>query len=120
VIREEMAETNRTLDARRNEYNLTKSLVDNLEGFPEAIRFLKKQKDWGKNAPLLSDVLTTEEKYRIAIENFLEPLMNHYVVESEAEAYRAVNLLSDSSKGKANFFILDSFEKFSPSPVKIL
>jgi chromosome segregation protein len=119
VIREEMAETNRTLDARRNEYNLTKSLVDNLEGFPEAIRFLKKQKDWGKNAPLLSDVLTTEEKYRVAIENFLEPLMNHYVVESEAEAYRAVNLLSDASKGKANFFILDSFEKFTPSPVKI-
>jgi chromosome segregation protein len=118
VIREEMVLINRTLDARKNEYNLTKSLVDNLEGFPEAIRFLKKQKDWGKNAPLLSDILTTEEKFRVAIENYLEPYMNYYVVESESEAFKAVNLLSDASKGKAHFFILDAFEKFSPSPVK--
>ncbi|MBS0000212.1 MAG: chromosome segregation protein SMC, partial [Cyclobacteriaceae bacterium] len=118
VIRDEMADINRKLDSRRNEFNLTKSLVDNLEGFPEAIRFLKKQKEWGKNAPLFSDILTTEEKFRIAIENFLEPLMNYYVVESEADAFRAVNLLSDASKGKAHFFVLDSFEKFSPSPVK--
>jgi chromosome segregation protein len=118
VIREEMVQINRTLDARKNEYNLTKSMVDNLEGFPEAIRFLKKQKDWGKNAPLLSDILTTDEKFRVAIENYLEPFMNYYVVESEADAFKAVNLLSDASKGKAHFFILDSFEKFSPSPVK--
>jgi len=118
VIRVEMAEINRQLDARKNEYNLTKSLVDNLEGFPEAIRFLKKQKDWGKNAPLLSDILTTDEKYKVAIENYLEPYMNYYLVDSEADAYKAVNLLSDASKGKAHFFILDSFEKFSPSPVK--
>ena len=118
VIREEMVQINRTLDARKNEYNLTKSMVDNLEGFPEAIRFLKKQKDWGKNAPLLSDILTTDEKFRVAIENYLEPFMNYYVVESESDAFKAVNLLSDASKGKAHFFILDSFEKFSPSPVK--
>ena len=118
VIREGVAELNRTLDARKNEYNLTKSLVDNLEGFPEAIRFLSKQKDWGKNAPLLSDILATEEKYRVAIENYLEPYMNYYVVESEKEAFKAVNLLSDASKGKAHFFMLNSLDKFSPSPVK--
>ncbi len=118
VIREELSETNRTIDSRRNEYNLTKSLVDNLEGFPEAIRFLRKQKDWGKNVPLLSDILTTEDKYRVAIENYLEPFMNYYVVENEADAYQAVNLLSDASKGKAHFFILEAFDRFSPSPVK--
>ncbi len=118
VIREELSEVNRVLDSKQNEYNLTKSLVDNLEGFPEAIRFLRKQKDWSKNAPLLSDILTTEEKYRVAIENYLEPFMNYYVVESEAEAFKAVNLLSDASKGKAHFFILNAFDRFSPSPVK--
>jgi chromosome segregation protein len=32
----EVAALGRQLDARQNEYNLTKSLVDNLEGFPEA------------------------------------------------------------------------------------
>src|SRR5690606_31095193 len=110
MIREELNVTNRKLDARQNEYNLTKSLVENLEGFPEAIKFLKKK--IAKNAPLLSDILTTSEEYRVAIENYLEPYLNYYIVENEAEAYEAINILSDASKGKAHFFILEAFEKF--------
>jgi chromosome segregation protein len=119
MIREEMTETGRKLDARQNEFQLTKSLVENLEGFPEAIKFLKKNVSWTKNAPLLSDILSTSEEYRVAIENYLEPYLNYYIVEHEAEAYEAINILSDASKGKANFFILDSFERFSPADIKM-
>jgi chromosome segregation protein len=117
MIREEMTVTGRKLDARQNEYNLTKSLVENLEGFPEAIKFLKKKV--AKNAPLLSDILTTSEEYRVAIENYLEPYLNYYIVEHEAEAYEAINILSDASKGKAHFFILDAFDKFESTPGRI-
>ena len=117
MIREELNVTGRKLDARQNEYNLTKSLVENLEGFPEAIKFLKKKV--GKNAPLLSDILTTSEEYRVAIENYLEPYLNYYIVDHEAEAYEAINILSDAAKGKAHFFILDSFEKFEPTTGRI-
>ena len=120
LIKEELAQTNRKLDARQNEYNLTKSLVDNLEGFPQAIKFLKKQSGWAKDAPLLSDVLTCAEEYRVTIENYLEPLMNYYIVESEAQAYQAINLLSEGSKGKAHFFVLDQFDKFKPSNSRII
>lgn len=119
LIREEMTETSRKLDARQNEYQLTKSLVENLEGFPEAIKFLKKRVEWTRNAPLLSDILTCPEEYRVAIENYLEPYLNYYIVNHEAEAYEAINILSDASKGKANFFILDAFEKFIPHPIQI-
>lgn len=119
MIRDEMTESGRKLDSRQNEYQLTKSLVENLEGFPEAIKFLKKNVGWTKNAPLLSDILSTSEEYRVAIENYLEPYLNYYIVEHEAEAYEAINILSDASKGKANFFILDSFEKFTPSHIQM-
>jgi chromosome segregation protein len=119
LIREEMTETGRKLDARQNEYQLTKSLVENLEGFPEAIKFLKKKVEWTRNAPLLSDILTCPEEYRVAIENYLEPYLNYYIVNHEAEAYEAINILSDASKGKANFFILDAFEKFTPNSTQI-
>jgi len=119
LIREEMNENGRKLDARQNEYQLTKSLVENLEGFPEAIKFLKKNVGWTKNAPLLSDILSTSEDYRVAIENYLEPYLNYYIVEHEAEAYEAINILSDASKGKANFFILDAFDKFQPGPIQM-
>jgi chromosome segregation protein len=117
MIRDEMTATSRKLDSRQNEYNLTKSLVENLEGFPEAIKFLKKK--IARHAPLLSDVLTCPEDYRVAIENYLEAYLNYYIVEHEAEAYEAINILSDASKGKANFFILDAFEKFEPTPTRI-
>ena len=111
AIKERIAQNSRKLDSRQNEFNLTKSLVDNLEGFPEAVKFLKKATGWAKNAPLLSDIITCDEKYRVAIENYLEQYMNYYVVENEAQAMAAVNLLSDSAKGKANFFILDKLSK---------
>lgn len=119
VIREEKQQTGRKLDARQNEYNLTKSLVDNLEGFPEAIKFLKKKAGWNKNAPLLSDIIGTDEKYRVTIENYLEPFMNYYIVDNEADAYKAINLLSDAAKGKAHFFILNKFEGFHAGAPKI-
>ncbi len=83
MIREELTTSSRKLDSKTNEYNLTKSLIENLEGFPEAIKFLKKNPSWGKDIPLLSDLLTTDEKYRVTIENYLESYMNYYVVDTE-------------------------------------
>lgn len=108
--KEELVIVNRELDAKQNEFNLTKSLVENLEGFPEAIKFLKKSSSWNSSSPLLSDILTCPEEYRIAIENYLEPWMNYYVVDSLSVAYSAISLLKESVKGKANFFILDQIK----------
>ena len=114
--KDQLSSESRKLDAKQNEYSLTKSLVDNLEGFPESIRFLKKNTSWAKQAPLFSDVLFCKEEYRISIENYLEPVMNHYVVETQAEAVQAIRLLSDSSRGRANFFILDALRKLPQKP----
>lgn len=119
IIREELTQVGRKLDSRNNEYNLTKSLVENLEGFPEAIKFLKKKANWNKNAPLLSDIITCDDKYRVTIENYLESYMNYYIVDTERQAFEAVNILSDASKGKANFFVLDAFDKYEPQPSKL-
>lgn len=119
IIREELTQVGRKLDSRNNEYNLTKSLVENLEGFPEAIKFLKKKANWNKNAPLLSDIIACDDKYRVTIENYLESYMNYYIVDTERQAFEAVNILSDASKGKANFFVLDAFDKYEPQPSKL-
>ncbi|MDA0194635.1 MAG: chromosome segregation protein SMC [Bacteroidetes bacterium] len=120
TIREQLNQTNRKLDALQNEYSLTKSMVDNLEWFPEAIKFLKKNQQWAKNAPLLSDLITCPEQYRVAVENYLEPWMNYYIVEAEDQAFQAINLLSDAAKGKAHFFILDKIKDFKSYPGKII
>ncbi len=112
-------QVNRNLDAKRNEYQLTKSMIDKLEGFPESIKFLSQSKAWQQKAPLLSDILYVEETYRIAIENYLEPYLNYYVVENLEEALQAIKLLHKTQKGKANFFLLDAFQKQQPQ-IKLL
>jgi chromosome segregation protein len=115
-LKQTLASENRQLDAKTNEYNLNKSLIDNLEGYPESIKFLKKnaKSNKTKEAPLLSDIIYCKEEYRVAIENYLEPYLNFFVLDDTASALESVHLLSDSGKGRANFFILSEFASYVP------
>ena len=106
-LRAGLTEANRKLDARRNEYDLLKSLVDSLEGYPDSIKFLKKNKDWNNTAPLLSDIFIVKNEYRTALEHVLDSYLNYYVVSGIDDAAKAVTLLAQNKKGKANFFLLD-------------
>jgi chromosome segregation protein len=107
-----LAEIHRKLDAKRNEYKLTKSLVENFEGYPDSIQFLSNAKNgWKASAPLVSDLIYCQEKYRVAIENFLEPYLNYYVTETLAQAHDAIKLLNNAQKGKANFFVMEAFQE---------
>ncbi|HNS12535.1 MAG TPA: chromosome segregation protein SMC [Bacteroidia bacterium] len=106
---EEVISDGRKLDARQNEYNLTKSLVENLEGYPESLRYLRKNASTN-SAPLFSEILSCPAEYKTAIENFLDPYMNYFVIDGIEEASKSINLLSEASKGRANFFILKNFE----------
>ncbi|UYQ94687.1 chromosome segregation protein SMC [Chitinophaga horti] len=108
-LRDKLVDENRKLDSRKNEYDLLKSLVDSLEGYPESIKFLKKNNEWNNKAPILSDVFFCKEEYRTCVENLLEPYLNYYVVNNAEEAVQAIHLLDANKKGKANFFILDQF-----------
>lgn len=119
-IKDELIRQSRTIDAKQNEYNLTKSLVDNLEGYPESIKFLRKNAGWKKSYPLFSDILFCDEDYRIAIENFFEPIMNHYVIDTQKEAVQSIQLLSDSARGRANFFVLDAIQELETKPLRLV
>jgi len=108
-LRQLLADENRKLDARQNEYELLKSLIDSMEGYPESVKFLHSNPDWNYHAPLLSDIIDVKEEYRAAVENVLEPFLDYYVVNDLREGWQAVHLLDDNKKGKANFFLLDQF-----------
>ncbi len=108
-MRNNLAEESRKLDARTNEYDLLKSLVDSMEGYPESVKFLHNNNGWNKDAPLLSDIIYVNEEYRAAVENVLDQYLNYYVVNNLQEGLQAIHLLDDNKKGKANFFLLDKF-----------
>lgn len=106
-LRQELAEESRKLDAKKNEYDLLKSLIDSMEGYPESVKFLHKNPNWNHTAPILSDIIYVKEEFRAAVENVLEPYLNYYVVNDLQEGLQAVHLLDANKKGKANFFLLD-------------
>ncbi len=110
-LRAQSIDKNRVLDAKKNEYKLLKSMVDNLEGYPESIKFLKKNKDWPIEAPVLSDIIFCNEEYRQAVEEVLSPYLNYYVVDELEDAVSAIHLLDKNEKGKAHFFLLSQFDK---------
>jgi chromosome segregation protein len=106
-LRSELADESRKLDAKRNEHDLLKSLIDSMEGYPESVKFLHKNTNWNHHAPILTDIIYVKEEYRAALENVLEPYLNYYVVNDLQEGLIAVHLLDANQKGKANFFLLD-------------
>ncbi len=110
-VRNQLAKDMRVLDAKRNEHDLLKSLVDSMEGYPESVKFLHNNTNWNHKAPILSDVIYVDEEYRTAIENLLEVYLNYYIVATREEAMQAVHLLDENKKGKANFFILNKLQE---------
>lgn len=117
TLRQQFAEESRKYDARKNEHDLLKSLIDSMEGYPESVKFLHKNPDWNHTAPVLSDVIYVKEEFRTAVENVLEPYLNYYVVNDLEEGLQAVQLLDQNKKGKANFFLLNKLESGEPQTV---
>lgn len=112
-LRNELAVESRKLDAKKNEHDLLKSMIDSMEGYPESVKFLHNNQGWNHEAPILSDIIYVKEEYRTALENVLEPYLSYYVVNDLQEGLQAVRLLDENKKGKANFFLLDKVTELS-------
>ena len=106
-IKDDLSALYRKRDAISNERDLLKSMIDNHEGYPESIKFLSKK--WKNKVPILSDILDVDDQYKAIIEQYLEGFLNYFIVPSRKEAIEAIQLLTDSQKGKANFFLADQF-----------
>jgi chromosome segregation protein len=111
-----LSQTNRSLDAKQNEFDLVQSMIQSYEGFPESIKYLSQ--NWRKDVPILSDLLDVEEQYKPVIESYLEPYLNYFVVDDLKTASQAIQILGGAQKGKANFFLLNEVPVSKPVTIK--
>jgi len=109
--KETIYQTQRVLDSAEQEFKLVKSLIDSLEGFPDSIKYLQKHKDWDAKIPLVSDIFHCEAVYKIAVETYLEPYLNYFVVSDRVQAMQALSLLKTDNKGRVNCFILNEINQ---------
>jgi len=103
-----LVKLNRSIDAKVQKRDLLQNMIDNLEGYPESIKFLNDK--WDSKVPILADILNVQEAHRGIVEQYLEPYLNYFIVDDISHAGEAIKLLSTAQKGKANFFLLDQIE----------
>jgi len=108
---QKLAVLRRELDAKRHDFRLTKNMVESLEGFPESVRYLRKHVEETRKAPLLSDLVVCGEEWKAAVESYLEPWLNHYVMPDLTSALSAVEQLSAKQQGRASFLVLSELRQ---------
>ncbi len=113
-LKEQLELNQRSLDKKQNEFNLMKSMVDSMEGFPASVKFLYDH--YKGKLPMLSEAFECEPKYRDAVERFIEPYINHFIAETEKAAFDAIELLRNGQKGRAKFFVLSKFTQKLAAP----
>ncbi len=102
-----LAYHNRQLDALQHERRLLQSWIDNLEGFPETVRYLRQHPSQRWEAPLVAELFICPEAYRPALERCLEPFLHTFVVADRSTALSVAQHLRHEQRGRAQFFILN-------------
>ena len=96
------------LDRRRARLEFLKGLVESYDGFSEGTKFLITSEDWQADVQrTVADAISTDAKYRVAIEAALGEVASFIVVKNIEEAYRGIEVLKKNQKGKATFICLD-------------
>lgn len=96
------------LDGIESEIQLLQSIAKSHEAFPSSVQFLLEQD--AHTFKVLSDVLSTDETYAVALESVLGEAVNFVVVQNEAEALHGIELLRVNKKGRATFIPLDNLK----------
>jgi chromosome segregation protein len=98
--------------AKQNRISFLNALLESYEGLPEGVKFLDAEKQKAFGLGVLSDLIATDEQYKLAIDVALGASLAFYISRTEADARKAITALKDADKGKLTFIVL---EKLSAS-----
>lgn len=95
------------ISRRKEKIDFIKGLIEHHEGYSEGARFLLDQQS-GKQKKFVSlaEVVTVEEKYRVAVETALADAANYLITETTEDALAGVEELKKQNKGKVTFISL--------------
>lgn len=108
-LTKEKAELSLSLNTIIHEIKTLKSLITNLEGYPEAAKFLNTQFQEGARYSVLAEVINTPDDSRHIIEKFLGSNLSAYIVNTYQEAIHYIQLLEGAMKGRSGFFVLEGY-----------
>ncbi len=117
ALRNKEFEVRGVLDRRYARMEFLKGLVESYDGFSEGAKYLITNDEWKANVQTtVADALSTDSRYRVAIESALGETASFIVVKNIEEAYRGIDVLKKNQKGKATFICLDRIPQLKSSP----
>lgn len=93
-------------EAKRRRIAILKELENNMEGFSHSVKNVMAQAESGVLRGIhgpVSKLITVEKEYSTAVETALAAAIQNIVVETEADAKRAINYLKTNKGGRATF-----------------
>ncbi len=99
------------IEAKRRRVQILTELENNMEGFSHAVKKVVADADKGILRGIhgpLSKLISVDKKYSVAIETALGNAIQNVVVDTEADAKRAINYLKTNNGGRATFMPISS------------
>ncbi len=110
-LTEKSNELHLDIEAKRRRVQILTELENSMEGFSHAVKKVVAESDKeilrGVHGPL-SKLISVDKKYSVAIETALGNAVQNVVVDTEADAKRAINYLKTNNAGRATFMPISS------------
>ena len=104
--KEETEKLRLDLEAKRRRIQILRELENNMDGFSHSVKMVTQQAEKGLLRGIygpVSKLISVEPEYNTAIETALAAAIQNVVVETEADAKRAIAFLKNSKGGRATF-----------------
>ncbi len=102
-IKEELEKANLELNQKQSKAKMLSDLEKNMEGFSGAVKAVMKQAQSkalsGVHGPI-SQLITVDNEYSVAIEVALGAAMQHIVTDNQADGKRVINYLKNNRMGR--------------------
>ncbi len=105
-LKTENDNVNLDVEAKKRRIQILKDLENNLEGFGFAVKTVVAQSETGVLKGIcgpVSKLIKVDGEYSIAIETALGNAIQNVIVDTEADAKRAINYLKNNKGGRATF-----------------
>ena len=110
-LNEKSNELHLDIEAKRRRIQILTELENSMEGFSHSVKKVVAEADKGilrgVHGPI-SKLISVDKKYSVAIETALGNAIQNIVVDSEADAKRAIAFLKNNNAGRATFLPISS------------
>lgn len=108
-LKKEIDELGLEIDRRRSRARMLDDLEKNMEGYSGSVKAVMREVKRGTLRGIdgvLSQLISVDEEYSVAIETALGAALQNIVTQTETDAKKAINFLKDNKSGRATFLPL--------------